>query len=228
MIRESCRTSETLNRLSADGERLFWRLTTVADDFGRFEADPRVMLAACFPLKVGVLKVEAVAKWFRELVACSLVQTYVSGCKQLGFFVTWEKHQYVRAKASKYPEPTPDSICSHTPTDSPVVTERLVVTETTEHHESRASGASPVARVEFQIPDSIKAALERCPRLASAPKLMTPRWWQAQVRANRGVDFAQAVLGAEAWLVTNTDRPKKDLPRFLHNWLAEAYRRLHA
>lgn len=129
MIRESCRTSDTLNQLSAEAERLFWRLTTVADDFGRFEADPRVILATCFPLKVGVFKVEAVARWFKELVACSLVRTYVSGCKQLAFFVTWEKHQYVRAKTSKYPAPTSVGTCEQMPTDSLVVTGSTVVTE---------------------------------------------------------------------------------------------------
>ncbi len=113
IIRESCRTSETLNGLSAEAERLFWRLTTVADDYGRFEADPRVLLAQCFPLKVGALKVESVGRWFHELVTCGLVTAYDNTGKLLGFFVTWDKHQRRRARHPKYPAPSSDNICSH-------------------------------------------------------------------------------------------------------------------
>lgn len=233
MIRESCRTSETLNQLSAEAERLFWRLTTVADDFGRFEADPRVILATCFPLKVGLLKVETVGRWFKELVACSLVRTYVSGCKQLAFFVTWEKHQYTRAKTSKYPAPASVSTCEQTPTDSLVVTGSTVVTERHETTESRApsapalssgaNGHDPTAA--FPIPDDILRALDRAPTLGHSPRLRSPIWWQAEIRANgpRGVDFAAEVLRAEAWIASNPARaPRKDHARFLHTWLARA------
>jgi hypothetical protein len=130
MIRESCRTSETLDRLSDGAERLFWRLTTVADDYGRFEADPRVLLAHCFPLKVGLLKVSAVGRLFRELVICGLVTTYDGGGKRLGFFTTWDKHQRIRAQHSKYPPPSSDNICQQTTADVPVVV--VEVTEETE------------------------------------------------------------------------------------------------
>lgn len=193
MIRESCRTSDTLNQLSAEAERLFWRLTTVADDYGRFEADPRVVLAQCFPLKVGLLKVEAVSKWFAELVACSLVRTYVSGCKQLAFFPTWEKHQYVRAKTSKYPAPADANICSQTPTDSPVV----VVTErhgSTEKHEKHGGG--PVVMSDDQFLTSLR----------SNP-------------AYHGIDLDQELAKMDAWLSTPKARGRKKSRQFIVNWL---------
>jgi hypothetical protein len=195
MIRESCRTSPTLDGLSDGAERLFWRLTTVADDFGRFEADPRVLLATCFPLKVGTMKVETVARWFAEVVACSLVQTYVSGSKHLAFFVTWEKHQYTRAKASKYPEPGPDSIRSHVLTDSPVVTERH---GSTEQHEKHGVGRrAPVT--DDQFIESLKT---------------NP--------AYRGIDIGKELARMDAWFLTPKGAGRKKTRRFILNWLNKA------
>jgi len=91
---------------------MFWRLTTVADDFGRFDANQRVLLSTCFPLKAGILKPEKIELWYRELEVCELVTTYVCNGKRLGFFNTWDKHQDRRAKKSKFPSPTSENICS--------------------------------------------------------------------------------------------------------------------
>lgn len=109
IIRESCRTSPSLDKLSAEAERLFWRLTTVADDFGRFESDPRILLAQCFPLGVERFKASQVREWYRELETCELVKTYASTGKQYGYFITWDKYQARRAKNPKYP--SPDNLC---------------------------------------------------------------------------------------------------------------------
>jgi len=84
---------------------MFWRLTTVADDHGRFEADPRVLLAQCFPLRVERMKAKQAAVWLEEMVACGLVRVYTVGGKPYGHFPTWPKHQRVRARESKYPAP---------------------------------------------------------------------------------------------------------------------------
>jgi hypothetical protein len=105
IIREAARTSPTLDALSDGAERMFWQLTTVADDFGRFEADPRVLLAQCFPLKVGVLSVAQVQQWYAEMEQGTLVQTYQQNGHCYGFFVTWTKYQRQRAQESKFPPP---------------------------------------------------------------------------------------------------------------------------
>lgn len=105
IIRDSARTSATLDQLSDGAERMFWRLTLVADDHGRFEADPRVLLASCFPLKVGKLKLERVTKWWLEMVDAGLVRPYRAGDKLVGYFPTWGKHQRTRDGASRFPEP---------------------------------------------------------------------------------------------------------------------------
>ena len=61
--------------ISAEGERLFIRLLTKADDYGRFHADPRLVCAACFPLEQSIEPKHA-AKWLAELEQRGLIVTY--------------------------------------------------------------------------------------------------------------------------------------------------------
>lgn len=61
--------------ISAEGERLFIRLLTKADDYGRFHADPRLVCAACFPLEQSIEPKHA-AKWLAELEERGLIVTY--------------------------------------------------------------------------------------------------------------------------------------------------------
>src|SRR3990167_5365678 len=110
IIRESCTTSPTLDALSDGAERMFWRLTTIADDYGRFDADPRVLLAKCFPLRVGRISIKTIEKYVREMVKSSLISLYEVAGRIYGYFLTWEKHQRLRAKTSKYPEPCQQNV----------------------------------------------------------------------------------------------------------------------
>ena len=77
--------------------------------------------------------------------------------------------------------------------------------------------------VEFKVNSEIVEALKQAPKLGAVSRLWTVDFWRAEVRANPGVDFAPEILKAEAWLAANPQRaPRKDLARFLHNWLARA------
>lgn len=105
IIRERARSSPTLDAVSAEAERLFWRLTVTADDHGRFDADPRVVLASCFPLRFGRWKPATVRPWMRELVKAGAIQLYEAGGRRYGFFPTWSAHQRRPQGVSKYPAP---------------------------------------------------------------------------------------------------------------------------
>jgi hypothetical protein len=111
IIRDSAKLSPTLAGLSGDEERLFWRLITVADDYGRFLAQPQAVKSLCFPMMADRIRTEKVEAWFKALVVCQLVTTYVVNGQHYGFFTNWEKHQRVRAKESKFPAPSSDNIC---------------------------------------------------------------------------------------------------------------------
>lgn len=129
-IKETILDSRTLDRVSGDAERLYHRLTTKADDFGRFKADPIIILGNCFPLKIGVFTLEMISAWFAELEVAGAVVSYEFDGKLYGYFPEWESHQgKPRAKTSKYPQPpAPGSngkrrpasadICTQPPTDA--------------------------------------------------------------------------------------------------------------
>ncbi len=105
IIKDSVTTSPTLDALSPEAERLFHRLVTKADDYGRFEADPRLLLALCFPLRIGKWTPARVERWYAQLEAVGLVRSYIVESRPYGWFLTWGKHQRVRNQQSKYPPP---------------------------------------------------------------------------------------------------------------------------
>jgi len=107
IIKESITTSDTIDQLSADEERLFLRLTVVCDDYGRFDGKPALVKARCFPLKD--FDNATVAEWLSKLQAVGLIRFYVAEGKLYIDFTTWEKHQNPRAKYSKCPDP--QAIC---------------------------------------------------------------------------------------------------------------------
>jgi hypothetical protein len=100
-----------------------------------------------------------------------------------------------------------------------------------EKRREEKSGAAPAAAVspssdapiEFKVNDEIKAALKQAPRLGAIPRLWSVEFWRAEIRANGAADMPAEILKAEAWMAANPHKaPRKDLARFLHNWLARA------
>ena len=50
-LKAGIRDSETIDRLSSAAEVLYYRLLVTVDDFGRYDARPAMLKAACFPIK---------------------------------------------------------------------------------------------------------------------------------------------------------------------------------
>ena len=213
MIRESCRTSLTLDALSDFGERFFWRLTTVADDFGRFEAHPAVLTAACFPLRCGTIKPEKITIALQELVACGLVTAYATNGKPYGMFNTWDRHQIKRAKHSKYPGPPVSAreqptvsadICQQTQTSVGTCEQTQAnVSESREARvEKRESRSESREAGDGQPSPAAGASLEEVPRSdqenrKSTPGIATPDWIVAAWNQIPGVvTFNGAMQGA--------------------------------
>ena len=121
-IREGCRSSPTLDALSPEAERMFWRLITVADDFGLFDARPVVMLVDCFKLMAHKITPEQVLSWFNEMVQVGLVMAYVVDGKPYGCILKWGQRR--RATWPKFPSPCPND--GHTPDNCPSLDRHLL------------------------------------------------------------------------------------------------------
>lgn len=147
VIKESICTSDTLAQLSAEEERLFYRLIVQADDWGRFDGRAAVVLAACFPLQVHEITANQVEAWLQRLAEVGLIRFYFVDGRRYLYFVTWDKHQQRRAKYSKYPHPPAGdggmqasaSDCNHMPAIVPEKREsRIETRETRQTDETRA------------------------------------------------------------------------------------------
>ena len=115
IIKESICTSDNLNELSAFQEVMFYRLLVNCDDFGRMDARPKILAAKLFPLKD--IRVNQIEDGLRALALAELVTLYTVDGKPFLQMSTWERHQQIRAKKSKYPAPenrlnTTDSACN--------------------------------------------------------------------------------------------------------------------
>ena len=108
IIKESICRSDNLDRLSAEEECFFYRLLVQCDDFGRYDGRPAIIKGACFPLKEHI-STAVVAQMMESLVRESLIFMFtVDGLPYIQM-TKWGKHQQIRAKRSKYPEPNGDS-----------------------------------------------------------------------------------------------------------------------
>jgi len=110
ILKENICTSETIDKLSAEEERFFYRLIVQCDDFGRLDARPQILRAKCFPLKTDSLTNEDIMRWLKALVNVGLIELYEVDGRPYLQIVTWAKHQRMRAKESKYPDPSKGKI----------------------------------------------------------------------------------------------------------------------
>src|SRR5690606_3839373 len=109
IIKESICTSDTIDQLSWFEEVFFYRLIVNCDDYGRFDARPAILKARLFPLKSVTEK--QISDALNKLSTVGIVTVYEYDGRPYLQLVTWDKHQQIRAKKSKYP--APDVACNH-------------------------------------------------------------------------------------------------------------------
>lgn len=125
ILKESITTSSSIDELSWQAECFFYRLIVNCDDYGRMDGRPQVLLARCFPLRIGKVKDKDTAGWIKELVDNDFIFLYRNGTDYLQV-KNWDKHQQIRAKRSKFPAYdstchqmiSDDSICHRNPIQS--------------------------------------------------------------------------------------------------------------
>ena len=107
ILKESICTSDSIDQLTAFQETVFYRLIVNCDDFGRFDGRPRIIASRLFPLKD--IREQQIEDALRALTSAELVILYTVDGKPFVQMKTWDRHQQIRAKKSKYP--APDSTC---------------------------------------------------------------------------------------------------------------------
>lgn len=103
ILKESICTSDSLDQLNSFQENVFYRLIVNCDDFGRMDARPKVLASRLYPLKD--IRAEQIENALQALSSAGLVILYKVDGKPFVQMKTWERHQQIRAKKSKYPAP---------------------------------------------------------------------------------------------------------------------------
>ena len=104
VIKETIRTSESLNNLSDFEFRLWIGLLVSADDAGRGDARPAIIKGSVFPLRERVT-VKDVDAALHGLAANGCVSLYKVGGKPYYWFPTWAAHQRIDRAKPKFPPP---------------------------------------------------------------------------------------------------------------------------
>ena len=121
ILKDSICTSPNIDALSREAEVFFYRLLVQCDDYGRMDARPAILRAKCYPLQVDSVTQDNIRRWFDELVQAELVIPYHADGGDYLQMRTWERHQQIRAKRSKYPDMQASDInCNQMITDAPV------------------------------------------------------------------------------------------------------------
>lgn len=111
MLHANIWESVQFTKLSRDGRLFFIGLITIADDDGRFKANPSLLRSKIFPLDEE-LTTRDVQKFLDETVAAGLIAVYKIDDEIFGYHPNWEKYQTLRAdrkKESSIPPPTVDN-----------------------------------------------------------------------------------------------------------------------
>lgn len=122
ILKESICTSDSVNQLKWFEEVLFYRLIVNCDDYGRYDGRPAIIKNKLFPLKDD-LTLKVVTDAIYKLANAGLVILYEYEGKPFLYLPTWELHQTIRAKKSKYPAPeenlqASESICKQMQADA--------------------------------------------------------------------------------------------------------------
>ena len=104
IIKESIHESEDVNKMTDFQFRLWVNLIAYVDDYGRGDARPAVIKGKCFPLRERLTNADIDAA-LKALAGIGCVGLYEVDGKPYLYFPTWESHQRIRQKVSKYPEP---------------------------------------------------------------------------------------------------------------------------
>lgn len=103
ILREGIVTSERVNSLDWGAEVFYRRVMSIVDDFGRCEANAKLLLGTCYAMKLDLVALPDIERWIADCQRANLILLYeVSGKR---FIELIDFKQQIRSKQSKHPAP---------------------------------------------------------------------------------------------------------------------------
>ena len=161
VIKDSIKRSPQIDSLTWFEEVVFYRLIVTADDYGCLDGRTVLLKNELFPTRENVTK-KAIDDAISKLVSVGLLCKYtVSGMPYL-FLPTWERHQRIRNKHRKCPEPPEEIYAKCLTADCCQLTAdccQLTASCQPESNPIRIqseSNPNPIQSVDFQEDDGLK------------------------------------------------------------------------
>lgn len=170
ILKESICLSEQIDSLTWYEEVVFYRLIVNCDDYGRFDGRISVIKSRLFALKENLTH-KQISDAIGKLASIGLVVLYEYEGKPFLYLPTWNEHQNVRAKKSKYPEPekqvanicmqmnTNDFKCSRNPIQSESNPIRISNADADNAHEATATADESFGEIMKFYMDNINASV---------------------------------------------------------------------
>lgn len=212
MMKETIRTSKTVNSMTDFQFRTWVYLITYVDDYGRGSADPELLKGFVFPRRKGVSE-QTIAKTLAELATIGSIDLYEVDGESYLCFPNWSEHQRIQQKRSKFPEP-PKVTVSHGEIPSETKPKPNLETETEEEGEP-FSCAEPV---EDGSPPVITLTLNDKSEYPISEEQAEE--WAGLYPA---VDVIQQLRSMKGWLDANPTKrkTKAGIKRFINGWLSK-------
>lgn len=209
IIKESVCSSDTIDQMSWFEECFFHRLWTACDDYGRMDARPTILKSKLFPLKER-LSLKDIQNALQKMVDIGCVRLYECDSKPYLYLPSWEVHQQVRAKRSKYP--SPEDACNH------MISHDIKCTRNPIQSESE-SESNPSNSAE---PQSASAPVFALPLNDSSLFFVTQEDIDGWAGLYPAVDVVQELRGMKGWLDANPKKrkTKRGIRQFINGWLS--------
>lgn len=204
IIKESIRTSKSVNTMTDFQFRVWVYLITYVDDYGRGSADPELLKGFVFPRRKRISESD-IEKALAELAGMGCIHLYDVGGESYFCFPNWGDHQRIQTKRSKFPVPPPESTVSHG--DSPPESESNPNPESeSEDSVESASGSAPVILLPLNDGSGYPITEEQCQE------------WAGLYPA---VDVIQQLREMRGWLLSNQTKRKtrRGILAFVTRWL---------
>ena len=212
IIKESIRTSRKMNSLS-DFEFRFWTyLVTYVDDFGRGSADPELINSLVFP-RMRNLTDEKVSKTLESLDSSGCIKIYHVDGEPYFYFPKWGKHQTIRNKKSKFPDPADkdaefESNCNQLQANVPVIQSNPI--------QSNTNNICSEPKVDSEPPEMF------VPHNTGEEYPVYQKDIDEWQKLYLAVDVRQELNKMRGWCLANPSKrkTKRGVKKFINNWLS--------
>lgn len=219
MLKETIRTSKTVNALSDFQFRVWAYLITYVDDYGRGSADPELLKGIVFPRRKGITEAQ-LKDALTALANTGMITLYEVDGESYFYFPKWGEHQRIRSKWSQFPEPP----------------QANAATRGNPPQSAATRGNPPIeVEVEVEVEEEVEPEVEdSCAEPQSAPVLtlilntgeeypVTQDFVEQMQALYPAVDVMQELRAMKAWCISNPKKRKtaRGIKAFINGWLCK-------